>query len=231
MRIRLKFEKTGALRFIGHLDVMRTFQKINRRAGIDIAYSKGFSPHQEMSFATPLGLGLTSIGEYVDYEMNSVPGKEELIAALNKASTPELFISDACLLPDGVKNAMAILASADYTLSFREGHAPSDMEAFYENLFRYLSRETIPVVKKTKTGTQEVDLRKQILFAERRGNALFLSVDTGSRSNLKPEFVIECFSKDSGIPYDPLLFDIRRDELYGEEDGKRIPLIAYGKDF
>ena len=54
MRLRVKFSKHGALRFIGHLDVMRYFQKAIRRADIDIAYSEGFSPHQIMTFAAPL---------------------------------------------------------------------------------------------------------------------------------------------------------------------------------
>ena len=64
MRIRIKFRKYGVMRFIGHLDIMRYFQKAMRRANIDIAYSEGFSPHQIMSFAAPLGVGITSDGEY-----------------------------------------------------------------------------------------------------------------------------------------------------------------------
>ena len=68
MKVRIKFKKTGIMKFIGHLDVMRYFQKVNRRADVDIAYSGGFSPHQIMSFASPLGLGLTSEGEYLDME-------------------------------------------------------------------------------------------------------------------------------------------------------------------
>ena len=63
MKARIKFAKWGAMRFIGHLDVMRYFQKALRRADIDVAYSEGFSPHQIMSFAAPLGVGLTSNGE------------------------------------------------------------------------------------------------------------------------------------------------------------------------
>ena len=54
MKLRIQFSKYGPLRFIGHLDVMRFFQKAIRRAEIDIAYSSGFSPHQIMSFASPL---------------------------------------------------------------------------------------------------------------------------------------------------------------------------------
>ena len=68
MKLRIKFSKHGVLKFIGHLDVMRYFQKAIRRAGIDICYSSGFSPHQVMSFAAPLGVGLESNGEYMDIE-------------------------------------------------------------------------------------------------------------------------------------------------------------------
>ena len=71
MKVRIKFSKNGPIKFIGHLDVMRYFQKAIRRAEIDIAYSKGFSPHQIMSFAQPLGVGVESDGEYVDVELNS----------------------------------------------------------------------------------------------------------------------------------------------------------------
>ena len=80
MKVRIKFAKSGAMRFIGHLDVMRFFQKAIRRAGIDVAYSEGFSPHQIMSFAAPLGVGLSSNGEYLDLEVKSHNGSEDMIS-------------------------------------------------------------------------------------------------------------------------------------------------------
>ena len=58
MKARIKFRKYGVLRFIGHLDVMRYFQKVMRRADIPIAFTGGYSPHMIMSFASPLGIGL-----------------------------------------------------------------------------------------------------------------------------------------------------------------------------
>ena len=66
MKIRVKFKKWGCMKFIGHLDMMRYFQKAVRRADIDIRYSEGYSAHQIMSFAAPLGVGITSDGEYFD---------------------------------------------------------------------------------------------------------------------------------------------------------------------
>ena len=58
MKVRIKFSKLGNMRFIGHLDIMRYFQKAMRRAKIPIKYSEGFSPHQIMSFASPLSIGV-----------------------------------------------------------------------------------------------------------------------------------------------------------------------------
>ena len=84
MNVRIKFQKTGPLRFISHLDVMRYFQKVIRRAGIDICFSEGFSPHMIMSFASPLGLGLTSEGEYVDIRVGSAPSSAEALERLNE---------------------------------------------------------------------------------------------------------------------------------------------------
>ena len=85
MKVRIKFSKSGNMKFIGHLDTMRYFQKAMRRADIDIAYSTGFSPHQIMSFAAPLGVGITSEGEYLDIEVNSTESTEKSVAALNAA--------------------------------------------------------------------------------------------------------------------------------------------------
>ena len=71
------------MKFVGHLDIMRYFQKAMRRAEVDIAYSEGFSPHQKMSFAAPLGLGLTSEGEYMDIEVHQSKSSKEMVQALN----------------------------------------------------------------------------------------------------------------------------------------------------
>ena len=62
MKIRIKFAKTGVMKFVGHLDVMRYFQKAIRRAELPMDNSDGFSPHMLLSFASPLGVGISSTG-------------------------------------------------------------------------------------------------------------------------------------------------------------------------
>lgn len=124
MKLRIKFRKYGPVRFIGHLDVMRFFQKANRRAELDVAYTGGFSPHQIMSFAAPLGVGLTSNGEYMDLEVHSLTSCEDVKTRLNAASVPGIEITSVKILPDKAGNAMASVAAAGYTVAFREGRGP-----------------------------------------------------------------------------------------------------------
>ena len=125
------------MKFIGHLDIMRYFQKAIRRADIDIAYSEGFSPHMIMSFAAPLGVGLTSEGEYVDLQVNSCVSSKAAVDALNSVMVEGMEVVSFKLLPETVKNAMASVAAADYFVKFREGYAPENWEekfaAFLQN--------------------------------------------------------------------------------------------------
>ena len=83
MKIRIKFAKTGVMKFVGHLDVMRYFQKAIRRAELPIAYSEGFSPHMLLSFASPLGVGISSTGEYFDMVLAENMKTDEIVKRLN----------------------------------------------------------------------------------------------------------------------------------------------------
>ena len=120
MKVRIKYTKSGSMKFIGHLDVMRYFQKAVKRAGLDIAYSKGFSPHQLMSFAAPLALGVTSDGEYFEAEFNSLISSEEFIKRLNEQMVEGMRVNDVVLLPDNAKKAMSIVAASDYIITIHD---------------------------------------------------------------------------------------------------------------
>ena len=119
MNIRVRFSKYGFLKFIGHLDVMRYFQKAIRRADIDILYSEGYSPHQIMSFASPLGLGITSEGEYMDIAVGQTDSSVESIRRLNAQMAEGIEILSYRQLPEKSTNAMASVAAADYVVDFR----------------------------------------------------------------------------------------------------------------
>ena len=115
------------MKFIGHLDIMRYFQKVMRRADVDIRYSEGFSPHQIMSFAAPLGVGLTSNGEYMDIEVLSTDDSKTMVRRMNETMVEGMEVVSYRQLDDSSKNAMSIVAAADYTLTFRPGKEPEDL--------------------------------------------------------------------------------------------------------
>ena len=100
MMVRVKFAKYGPLRFTGHLDVLRFFQKAIRRAGLDVVYTHGFNPHQVMSFAAPLGVGLCSVGEYMDVEIASSDGAKDFKERLQEACPYGIDILSVKMLPE-----------------------------------------------------------------------------------------------------------------------------------
>lgn len=235
MKIRIKFAKRGNMKFIGHLDIMRYFQKAIRRAGIDIAYSEGFSPHQKMSFAAPLGVGLTSEGEYMDIEVHSAVSGLEMTRALNAVMVEGMEVLSCRALPEGAGNAMSLVAAADYSVCFREGCEPEQPTAFLEDFLAFTGQPEIMVTKKTKKGERTLDLKPLIYAASLEGKNILLTLSTGSADNIKPELLLEAFCQSCGQQLPEFAFQVTRLEVYAdagsEGERKLIPLEALGQDF
>ena len=199
MKIRIKFTRTGPVKFLGHLDLMRYFQKAIRRAQIDIKYTEGFSPHQVMSFAAPLGVGVESEGEYFDIEVNSTFSREEAMARLNEAMAEGIKILDYSEISDNAKKAMTVVAAAEYDISLKGrtgkygfktdsanvGGSDTQIEeniAGIEELFidetklkeivdeLILKPKSIPIIKKTKKSEKEIDLKSLIYEIDVKGS-------------------------------------------------------------
>ena len=231
MKIRVKFSKYGPLRFIGHLDVMRFFQKAIRRAGIDVVYTNGFSPHQVMSFAAPLGVGLCSLGEYMDVEIASHQGMQDLKNRLHKECPYGIDILNVCLLPEKAGNAMASVAAATYAVAFKDPEKSfSPYEAYVQKL---LSQDEILVTKETKRSTAQVNIRPGIYECSIQDGALVFLVDASSAGNIRPEFVTDAFLALAGISVEKIELQTVRMETWmnaGTETERRlVPLDAIGE--
>ena len=216
MKLRVKFKKYGPVRFIGHLDVMRFFQKAIRRAELDIAYTGGFSPHQIMTFAAPLGVGLESNGEYMDIEIHSLTSCQDVVDRLNAVSVYGIEILSARVLPDNAGNAMASVAAASYTVRFREGRSPKT--DITQILPVFLIKENIPYTKETKKGTRELDLRPGIYELKWDGSAFSMLVDASSAGNIKPGQVIEALLAETGEILQENALLITREDVYTNAD-------------
>ena len=198
MKIRIKFKKYGPMKFIGHLDVMRYFQKAMRRAGVDICYSGGFSPHQIMSFASPLGVGVTSQGEYVDIEVNSTESSAAMVERLN------------AVMPRGLP-----WRAGDFSRMIPKPPCPwwqprttQSFSAPDTSRRRDCGRLVCPggspldapavlIDKKDEKGDGlKVDLKPLVYEIHARSGetpALFMKVSAGSLANVKPQQVLDAF--------------------------------------
>lgn len=239
MKIRIKFRKYGVMKFIGHLDMMRYFQKAMRRAEIDICYSEGFSPHQIMSFAAPLGVGVTSDGEYLDIEVHRSPSTAEALRILNQTMVDGVEITGYVKLPDDAKTAMSIVAAADYELSFKEGYTPAaTVEQFADGIAEHFTKPAqVFITKPTKKSEKVMDL-KQLVYdfqvcekVREDGIAVvsfYLMVSTGSTDNVKPELVLEHLFVAMGLSYDANAIQIHRKDVYAADGDGYISLGDMG---
>lgn len=233
LKVRIKYTKSGHLKFIGHLDVMRFFQKAVKRAGLDIAYSQGFSPHQLMSFAAPLALGVTSEGEYFDAEFNSLVSSDEFVRRFNEQMVDGMAVNDVILLPDNAKNSMSIVAGSDYHVTILEKENDADWEVRKEKLLaavpHLLEKDTIEVLRKTKKNEKVEDIKPGIFKISVNEDKIYMFLATGSEYNLKPESVVEALCEECGLEYNKFDYQVHRIETYMKnEQGELLSLLESG---
>ena len=253
MKIRIKFAKYGAMKFIGHLDMMRFFQKAVRRADIDVKYSEGFSPHQIMSFAAPLGVGIESCGEYLDLEVLSMSSAEDMKEAFNRVMAEGVKVLSVTVLPEQAKNAMASVAAASYQIHLKQGSFP--IPDLAESVASFYAQDQIPYTKETKKSGLEIDLKQGIYEMRMEETevltdimsssaAMFvtdptedrmtvscikMTVDASSGGNIKPTVVFEKFCAFAGYEIPPSAIQVTRLETYADmakegEEHHFIPL-------
>ncbi|MBO4395740.1 MAG: DUF2344 domain-containing protein [Eubacterium sp.] len=225
----MRFTKTGSVRFVGHLDLMRFFQKAIRRAGLNVAYSKGYSPHQLMGFASPLSVGATTDGDHIDVEFEPTDEPPEaLMERLNTCMTDEVFVTAIWRMPDGFKNSMSMLESAAYMVTAKS--SGSFPENYRERFEEFLRQDSIIVLKKTKKSEREIDLKPAIMahaydlesfetqIGEKlpelhpvyTGDNIFMKLPASSDNTVKPEQVMEAFFSYCNFEPEPWSYQIHR---------------------
>ena len=225
MKIRVKYTKEGPIRFVGHLDTMRYFQKAIRRAALPAAFSGGFSPHMIMSFASPLGVGIESTGEYFDLELKETMPTAQICEALNSVMTDGVRILSVRQVEDGkAGSAMSLVAAADYYVSFREGKEPP--VKWQDKIDPFLSQKEIIITKETKTGEKQVNIRPFIYLFEEREGGLFMRLASASSNFTRPETTATAFFRFLGYEPLPFTFFIRRLEIYASKETEEDPVFV-----
>lgn len=216
MKIRVRFARKERVKYLGHLDIMRSFQRGFIRAGVKMIYSEGFSPHQKMNFAQPLGVGVTSRGDYLDAEVADGQDTDVIQRALDKQMGEGFDVLSVHVINEGAAKGMAAVKYASYEVEVVEGPVP-EAEAF-------MSADSVVTIKKTKSGESETDIRPLVLKMENSGNIFRFTVKGGSENNLKPDLLMQEIYRLNGMEYDRNSYHIERTELMAEGF---VPLESY----
>ena len=153
MRVRVTFAKQGALRFIGHLDLHKIWERSIRRAKLPLSYSQGYHPQPKIHLAAALPLGFSSRAEVMDMWLNE--DVENVISALQANVPPGLKIMKASQVDDREPSLQSQVIAAEYQVEITEAGSASGLN---EKVASVLESESIPRIRRKK----EYDLRPLI---------------------------------------------------------------------
>ena len=185
-RIRFKFIKTGDLKYISHLDLLRTMERATRRSRLPIRYTEGFHPRAKIQFTSALPVGIASLGELMDIELT-----EELLAGqamqeMGGQLPATLALKEARVVPPGEGPPMSLVRGASYQIRVE----PQDDLA--QKVDGWLAKETIPWTRQQKNKVRHLDLRGatsklEVLGREQLELLLFFSSEA---TNVRPQEII-----------------------------------------
>ena len=186
-KIICKYSKTGYLKYISHLDVLRFIQRSVKRAGIKAKYSEGFNPHMKTSFGYPLSLGIESIGEYFELELNENIEPELFKDKMNSVMPKEMQIIKADYSNDA-ESLMKRCAYARYLINIEPSIDVNKLNEYFEEMLTEgVIYKRQKMNKKNKLVTKELNTKELIdyLKAESINNktkimAVFKTQETGS---------------------------------------------------
>ncbi len=195
--LRLKYSRADEAIWLGHLDMMRTFERAVRRAGIPVAYSQGFNPRPRMAFALPIGVGLATEADLLDLLLQDglEPDPAQLAvwqADLNDSLPAAIQLVDLVLAPPG-PSLMSQVRSASYRLK-TAGLAEA------ASRLKQLGEGPWLVKRQKKDKTSLLDIRPLLLDLQVLApDQLDLHVLAGSSKNLRPDLFLQFLVENCGL--------------------------------
>lgn len=156
MRMMVSFEKGAALRFIGHLDLMRTMQRALRRSGLPIKYSNGFNPHIRLSFAVPLSVGVIGQNELMEVPLEDGTTERQFMDTMNAVLPDCLRIRSCHAVEDAFPALMSLVAGADYRIEIPASNEGAKAVAQFD---AFMALDTYIATRRTKSGENPCDIR------------------------------------------------------------------------
>lgn len=193
-RYRIRFSKREAIRFISHHDLMRVFELAIRRSGLKVKYTEGFNPHPKVSFALALPLGVESLDEIVDIDLEhegEAPTPQAVIEQLGAVMPPGLKLLDA-----QISTGRPQVVAAEY-----ECELPPDFEGLsglQARLEEFMNSESHPFSRSRgkKKAPRNFDAREYVLDAQLECRTLKMRLQTGQGGGMKPSDLLTILQLD-----------------------------------
>ena len=234
MKVRyvIKFTKESSIKFISHLDLIRTIQSVIRRADLPMEYSKGFNPHMAMSIAQPLSVGVYSDAEYMDIVLVEELSEDEIINRLNEktASGIKFLNAKKVVTKEGEKKlpqTMALVDAARFTVKM----ICKDANIVEEKMKALEKESQWTTIKKSKKGEKEVNLKTMIkemkYWINNEELVINIVVSSGSREHLSPDLVASYIKNNIPEIEEDAFVDIKREEMYVLTNDKYMPIYKF----
>lgn len=191
MRIQITFSKQGALRYTGHLDLHKLWERAARRAELPLAYSQGFHPQPRMNIAAALPLGFSSTCEVLDLRLERDIELDSLPDQLNATLPPGIHVSAVSQVDERAPALQTQVLSAEYEVRMIEAGFPSEVRRSVEAL---MAAESIIRIRREK----QYDLRPLIEWVEVRGDTIAMRLAAREGATGRPEEVLA----ELGIAFD-----------------------------
>ncbi|MBE9033769.1 TIGR03960 family B12-binding radical SAM protein [aff. Roholtiella sp. LEGE 12411] len=165
-RLRVWFGKQGDMALVSHLDLMRLFDRVMRRAGLPVAFTGGFHPNPRISLATALALGATSSGEIVDFELTVPVDVDTFREQLARELPTDIPIYHLVQLDLKAPAATQLLEAAEYliTVGVLTEATPAQWQAWIDTI---KAKDELWYEQTTKSGkSQLINLRDRLFELE-----------------------------------------------------------------
>jgi radical SAM family uncharacterized protein/radical SAM-linked protein len=209
MRIRLRFSKKGALKFISHLEQIEALRRAIRRTKLPIAFSAGFSPQIKASFGPPLPVGYESLSEYVDLSLTENTAIDEIKRAISKTLPLGFELLDVKQIPVSFPSSDALANIAEFKIS--------NFKTSQKEIDDFLKQDKIIVKIIKKEKVLEIDAKPIIKEMKVEDGALLLRLYIGQDKSIKPDLLIAAMGRggdDLSIERTKLLVEISDGKVF-----------------
>jgi len=224
--LRLKYKKEQNMKFLSHLELIKTVERIFRRMQLPMVFSQGFSPKPKINYAAPLPVGVSSECDYLDVELTEKIDIKELIETQGPYMPKGLTFVEGKYF-DKTKSLMSIVTDSAYLVEI-ETQVAYEKAQVEDLVSKFLGMETIEYQKlNKKKKLKTIDIKPLIqavdLLAVQDKKIIFkVLVTTGSNGNLKPEKLMELFIEKMAVDAVPMKEQYKRLSLYARDKNNKL---------